>query len=92
MSDIAIRYERRPISVDDYHRMADAGIFAPEERVEPIDGKLIAVPRVGFPHGGAMGAMTRLLSSRFSDRAEIRVGLPVIIPPRSEPDPDFNAW
>jgi len=90
MSDMAVRYERRPISVDDYHRMADAGIFASDERVELVDGKLIAVPPMGFPHGGAMGAMTRLLSSRFSDRAEIRVGLPVIIPPRSEPEPDFT--
>jgi len=51
MSDMAIRYERRPISVDDYHRMADAGIFAPDERVELVDGKLIAVLRWGSRTG-----------------------------------------
>ncbi|HMD02150.1 MAG TPA: Uma2 family endonuclease [Candidatus Baltobacteraceae bacterium] len=86
---MAISYERRPISVEDYHRMADAGIFAPDERVELLDGELIAVPPMGSPHGGAIGAITRLLTQRLNDRAAIRVQLPVIVDPRSEPEPDF---
>jgi len=47
MSEMAIDYKRRDISVDDYHRMADAGIFGPEERVELIDGELIELPPIG---------------------------------------------
>ncbi|MBC5822796.1 MAG: Uma2 family endonuclease [Candidatus Eremiobacteraeota bacterium] len=86
---MAVRYERRAISVEEYHRMADVGILAPDERVELLDGELVAVPPMGFPHGGAIGAITRLLTSRFSERAVIRVGLPITIPPRSEPEPDF---
>ena len=35
-SDMAVQAERpkRLFTVDEYHRMADAGIFGPEERVE----------------------------------------------------------
>ena len=89
MNDMAVNYERRAITVEDYHRMAEAGIFAPDERVELLDGELIAVAPMGSPHGGAIGAINRLLTQRFNDRAIVRVQLPVIVDARSEPEPDF---
>jgi len=33
--------ERRRFSVDDYYRMADAGIIGDQERVELIDGEVV---------------------------------------------------
>lgn len=99
MSDMVSSYARRPISVEDYHRMADAGIFAPDERVELLDGELIAVPPMNSPHGGGITGINQLLTHRFYGRALVRVGLPVIVDDRSEPEPDFalvgleeNEW
>ncbi len=39
------RVTRHRISVEDYYRMGEAGIFSPEARVELIDGKVIDRPR-----------------------------------------------
>jgi Uma2 family endonuclease len=89
MSEMAIAYERRLISVDDYHRMYEAGVFAPDERVELVDGELIAVPPMGPRHAGAIGRLTRLFTSRLGDRVLVRVQLPVIVDDRSEPEPEF---
>ncbi len=91
MSEMAIEYERRRISVADYHRMDDAGIFDPDERVELLDGELIAVPRMGSRHAGAVGAIARLLSHRLYDVAFVRVQLPVVVDEYSEPEPDIAA-
>ena len=40
---------RRPISVTDYHKMIDAGVFHEDDRVELIEGELIKMA----PMGGA---------------------------------------
>ena len=45
MNAIPEPYRRHRISVEDYHRMGDAGIFAPDARVELIDGEIIDMPR-----------------------------------------------
>ena len=37
----------RPITVAEYHRMGKIGIIGPEERVELLDGELIAMPPIG---------------------------------------------
>jgi len=99
MSDMAVNYARRPISVLDYHRMAEVGILAPDERVELLDGELIAVPPMNSPHGGGITGINQLLAHRFYGRALVRVGLPVTIDDHSEPEPDFalvgleeNEW
>ena len=36
---IEVEIPRRQFTVEEYHRMADAGIFQPGERVELIEGK-----------------------------------------------------
>ncbi len=59
--------QRRAISVEDYHRMAEAGVFRADERVELLDGELIEVPPMGSPHGGGITAIYRL-----TDRATAR--------------------
>jgi Uma2 family endonuclease len=37
-SEMAVDHHRRPMTVDEYHRMAEAGIIQPKERVELIEG------------------------------------------------------
>ena len=89
MTGEMLDYQIRPITVDDYHRMAEAGIFGPDERVELVDGELIAVPPMGPRHAGGIGRLNRLLTARFNDRALVRVQCPVIVDPHSEPEPEF---
>ena len=86
-SDMAVQTERpkRLFTVDEYHRMADAGIFGTEERVELIEGEIIQMSPIGPRHAGCVINVTRILITRLGDRAVISPQNPVIIRPRSEP-------
>jgi len=87
---MAVAYERHRISVDEYHRMDDAGIFDPDKRIELIEGELIeTVGPMNPPHAAGVAMLTRILVTRFSDRADVRCRLPVILNDYSEPHPDF---
>ncbi len=70
---------RRPITVDEYYRMAAVGILGEDDRVELIEGQLIAMSPIGSDHTGAVNALTRMLVLAVGDRGwfrcEIRCGL-----------------
>ncbi len=57
MSEMALDYRRRPVSVRDYHLMAEAGVFGFDERVELVNGELIAVPPFSPPHRSAPNSL-----------------------------------
>ena len=46
--------EIRLLTVEDYHRMKEAGVFHPEERVELIAGQLIQMAAKGTAHTAAL--------------------------------------
>jgi Uma2 family endonuclease len=79
----------RPITVVEYHRMAQAGILAPREPVELLDGQLIAMPPIGPPHAYTVHAVARFFFERFSERAYVSVQGPVTLDERSELQPDL---
>lgn len=89
LDDMVLDIRHRPISVADYHRMFEAGVFLPDERVELIRGALIAVPPMGSPHRAAINRLNRLLTERFNGRAVVQVQCPVIVSDDSEPEPEF---
>ena len=66
----------RPLTVQDYHRMGEAGIFADSERVELIEGQLIAMSPVGSLHFATVNALTRLLVPAVGDRAVVSIQNP----------------
>ncbi len=88
-NDMALDVRTRPISVADYHRMFEAGVFRPDERVELVRGELIAVAPMGAPHRAAINRLNRLLTERFNGRAVVQVQCPVIVSDDSEPEPEF---
>jgi Uma2 family endonuclease len=80
---------RRLFSVDEYHRMAEAGILRAEERVELIEGEIVQMAPIGPRHIGCVINATRLFITRLGDRAVVSPQNPVVILPRSEPQPDL---
>jgi Uma2 family endonuclease len=80
---------RHLFSVADYHRMADAGILAEGDRVELIEGEIVAMAPIREPHASCVARTTRLLILTLGDRAQINPQNPVRLNDFSEPQPDL---
>lgn len=80
---------RRLLSVDDYHRMAEAGIFGPEERVELIEGEIVTMAPIGPDHSGIVNQLNQLLVMATVGKAIVSPQNPVVLPEHSEPEPDL---
>ncbi len=82
---------RHRITVEEYHRMAEAGVFGPEPRLELLEGVLIDKMTKNPPHILATDLLEELLH-RLLPRGSgycISMGNPVTIEDRDgEPEPD----
>ncbi len=76
-------------TVEEYHRMADAGIFSADERVELLEGKIIWMIAKGTAHRSAVGRTDYLLKNSLGNRAWVSIQDPVKLNERSEPEPDI---
>ncbi|MDZ8083130.1 MAG: Uma2 family endonuclease [Nostoc sp. DcaGUA01] len=76
-------------TVEEYHRMAEAGIFGADERVELLEGKIIWMIAKGTAHRSAVGRTDYLLKNRLGNRAWVSIQDPVKLNERSEPEPDI---
>jgi Uma2 family endonuclease len=86
---VEVQYPRRLFTVEEYHRMAEAGILGADERVELIEGEVVQMAPIGPRHVGCVINATRLFITRLGDRAVVSPQNPVVIRPRSEPQPDL---
>ncbi len=68
---------RRPITVAEYYRMAEVGILGEDDRVELIEGQLIAMSPIGSDHTGAVNALTRMLVLAVGNNGVVSVLNPV---------------
>lgn len=80
---------RHALSVDDFHRMGDAGLFTPEARVELIEGEIIDMTPIGSAHASRVKRLLDVLTSALHGRAIVAVQDPVRLGSRSEPQPDL---
>ena len=80
---------RRRFTVAEYYAMADAGILAPDERVELLDGDVIAMPPINEWHASRVGRFTNTLPAQFQGQAIVWIQNPVRLDDASEPEPDI---
>lgn len=69
--------------------MGEVGIFAPDERVELIEGEILPLSPHNRKHATRIARLTTVLVRAFGDSHEIRVQLPLTLGSQSEPEPDF---
>lgn len=84
-------HHRHRYTVDDYHRMADAGILSRDARVELIDGEVMEMPPIGPPHASMVTELQNRLIRAVGDTAVVRVQSPVRLGPHDEPEPERTA-
>lgn len=80
---------RHRLTVEEYHRMGEAGVLAPDARVELIEGEVIDMAPIGSRHASAVNRLARVFFAAVGDRAIVQVQGPVRLSDRSEPEPDF---
>jgi Uma2 family endonuclease len=81
--------QTRPLSVQDYHSMIEAGIFRPDERIELLSGQLIQMAAKGSPHRAAVTRARRILEQLLGSRVLVCIQDPVQLDDFSEPEPDI---
>jgi Uma2 family endonuclease len=86
---MSVQLQRRLFTVEEYYRMAEAGILSADERVELIEGKIVAMAAIGTRHAACVDRLNYLLSQRIGGRAFVRVQNPVRLDAYSEPQPDI---
>jgi Uma2 family endonuclease len=77
------------ITVEEYYRMAEVGVLAPDARVELIEGEIIDMPPVGSDHASVVDQLNHLLAGALRGQALVRVQGPVRLSRSSEPEPDI---
>jgi Uma2 family endonuclease len=86
---MAVVLKTRRFTVDDYHRMGDAGILTEDDRVELLAGEIIDISPIGPLHAGTVGRLTALFASRLGTRAFVWIQNPILLRSEdSEPQPD----
>ena len=69
--------------------MGEAGVFAPEARLELIDGEIVEMAPIGSAHAGAVKTLNRILGRLVGGKAIVSVQDPIALGERSVPQPDL---
>ena len=80
---------RRRFTVDEYYRMAEAGILCEDDHVELIEGEIVEVAPIGSRHAACVDSLNQAFSERVGAWAIVRVQNPVRLSTRTEPEPDI---
>ena len=75
-------------SVEEYYRLAEVGILAPDARVELLDGTIYDMLPIGPFHAGVETRLQMLFAEAAKGRWIVRVQNPVHLNDGSEPVPD----
>lgn len=79
----------RLLTIDEYHKMAEAGILTQEDRVELIEGKILEMSAIGSLHAAYVNKITALLIRLLPEAYIVNIQNPIIVGPQSEPEPDI---
>lgn len=69
--------------------MAERGTFAPDDRVELIDGEIIEMSPIGSRHARVVDFLNDFLARRIDANYIVRIQNPIVVGDLSEPQPDI---
>jgi hypothetical protein len=76
-------------TVEDYHRLVQAGILSQDARVELIEGQIIDMPPIGPFHGSVTKYLIQIFTDANHGKWMMQVQDPVRLDDQSEPQPDL---
>lgn len=87
---MAVQMEKRIFNVSEYYCMAEAGIFAEDDRLELIEGEILQMSPIGSRHAACVDRLTRRLIRQSDEAWIVRVQSPVRLSDWTEPEPDIT--
>ena len=86
---MSVQYEKRYFNVAEYYRMAEAGVFSPDDRVELIEGEILTMSPSGTRHAACVRRLIAFLNQQTGNLPQLSVQSPVRLNDFSEPQPDI---
>lgn len=86
---MAVAVQRRRFTADEYQQMGRAGILRKEDRVELIDGEVVAKMTIGPRHNAVVDRLTMHFATCVRDVAIVRTQGAVRLNLFNEPEPDL---
>ena len=86
---MTVRLKRKSFTVEEYHQLAEVGILKPDDRVELINGDIIAMSPIKSSHAGMVTGMLEILIIKLYKKATVICQSPITIANHSEPEPDI---
>ncbi len=77
------------ITVAEYDRMIEAGIYTENDRIELLNGEIIQVMPKGTKHTSANSRIVRFFIKLFDEKVIVRSQDPIRLDNFSEPEPDI---
>ncbi len=78
-----------PFTVERYFRLVEDGVLAPDDRVELLEGVVVAMAPHDAPHASGVARVALVLTEAVRRRAVVRTQLTFIAGPYSAPEPDI---
>ena len=86
---MSVQIARRIFTVDEYHRMGEAGVFSEDDHVDLIEGEILKKSPIGGRHAASFNRLTKEFNNLLGVRAIVSVQNPIMLNDVSEPEPDL---
>jgi Uma2 family endonuclease len=85
---MVVNLAKHYFTVSEYERMGETGVFAPDARVELIEGEIVEMSPIGSRHAACVELVAEILTMQFQGKAIVRIQNPIVLNDFSESQPD----
>jgi Uma2 family endonuclease len=85
----AVFPQKHLTDLNEWRRLGEAGIFAPESHVQLIEGEILHMSPIGSNHAGHTRRLNKLFTLLTADKALVSIQNPIQLGDLSEPEPDL---
>jgi Uma2 family endonuclease len=81
---------KRLFTVEEFHQIAEGGVFREDDRLELVDGEIVEMTPIGSPHAGCVMRLSDLLWKHCHETAIVNVQNALVLDDRTELYPDVT--
>ncbi len=85
---MTVSLQRRLFTADEFERMAEAGVFGEDERLELLGGEIVAMSPIGPRHAWCVKRLNRIFAA-LGERVVVSVQDPIRLDEWADPQPDL---